>query len=77
MLPDKKMMPYIDNGGCLIIPCNSDSKCHYWNGGQERNKSVSAWMNRVLSFTIKILLKSVFCVVRILRSFSLSDRSPA
>jgi len=27
-------IPYISSNECLIIPCNSDPKYHYWNGGQ-------------------------------------------
>lgn len=29
-----KNIPYIDHNGNIIIPFNTDSKYHFWNGGQ-------------------------------------------
>jgi hypothetical protein len=29
-----KTIPYIDSYGHIVIPFNSDSKYHFWNGGQ-------------------------------------------
>jgi autonomous glycyl radical cofactor GrcA len=46
--------PYIDHAGNIIVPFNSDSKYHFWNGGQhlsvtllELNATEDVWKKHI------------------------------
>ena len=52
---EDQITPYFNSSDCLVIPCNSDPKYHYWNGGQplsdtrlELNVSETLWDKYIL-----------------------------
>lgn len=43
---EKRLLPYLDRDGALVIPFGSDPRFHWWNGGQlpsETEKEIKSW----------------------------------